>query len=107
MTAMRARPTATPEPFSVCARRVPLPPFGRQRASQLTVLAGMGIQFFIFAVAAVTLFGCSAFGSLWMAPPVFLVLGVLAFVAYFLVLSHVDAMALARREALVMELGKT
>ena len=87
-------------------KRVDYGTFGRQRASQLTVLAGMGIQFAVFGTVALTILAAHLLGSLWIAAPVFLVLSVMGLAAYFFVLNRIDAIALARREMLVGELGK-
>jgi ABC-2 type transport system permease protein len=80
--------------------------FGRQRASQLTVLASFGIQIVIFGVGAGTVLLSKLYGNIWIAVPVFLGLAVVAFAGYFLVLKQVDNIALGRRETLVAELAK-
>lgn len=80
--------------------------FGRQRASQITVLASFGIQIVIFGIGALTVFIAYTFGNLWLATPVFLALAVITSAAYFITLGRLDKVALDRREALVAELGK-
>lgn len=80
--------------------------FGRQRASQLTVLASFGIQILIFGIGALTVFIAFTFGNLWLATPVFLVLALLTGSTYFITLGRLDRMALKRRETLVAELCK-
>jgi len=48
--------------------------FGKQRASTTTVFASLGIQFAVFGLAAVTLLIARAFGRIWLAAVIFLVL---------------------------------
>jgi ABC-2 type transport system permease protein len=81
--------------------------FGRQKASQLTVLASIGIQILIFGLGAVTVILARMGGSLWYATPVFLLLAAIAIALYFFVLRQVDQIALEHRETLVAELGKS
>ena len=93
--------------FSIYSpKKVDYGTFGRQRASQLTVLASFGIQIVIFAVGAATVLLSRLYGNLWIAGLVFLGLAMVAFAGYFLVLNRVDQIALERREALVQELSK-
>ncbi len=80
--------------------------FGRQRASQTTVLASLGIQIGIVGLSALALFISRLYGSFWLAAPIFLGLAALAFAGYALVLSRVDRMTLDRRETLISELGR-
>ncbi len=80
--------------------------FGRQKASQLTVLASFGVQLLIFGLGATAVFVARIYGNLWLATPAFLVLAVFGITAYLLVLGRVDAIALKQRETLVTELGK-
>ena len=80
--------------------------FGRQKASQLTVLLSLGIQLLIFGLGAATVFAARLYGNLWLATPVFLFLGLIGIGVYLLVLNRIDKFALDRRESLVAELGK-
>lgn len=80
--------------------------FGRQKASQTTVLASFGIQLCILGIGAGTVFFARAYGNMWIAAPIFLLLSVFSFAAYSFTLSQVDKIALDRRETLVLELGK-
>ncbi len=80
--------------------------FGRQRASQVTVLASFGIQIVIFGIGALTVFLAYMFGNLWLATPIFLILGIVTSTVYLMALGRLDKMALDRRETLVAELGK-
>jgi ABC-2 type transport system permease protein len=80
--------------------------FGRQRASQTTVLASFAVQLSVLGLCALVLYLSRQHGGLWLAALVFLCLGTLAFVGYFLVLDRVDKLALDRREVLIGELGR-
>jgi hypothetical protein len=79
--------------------------FGRQRASQITVLASFVIQALVFGVAGVSIFAARHYGP-WLAIVVLLGLAGLAFGGYIFVLGKVDRLALARREVLAAELCK-
>jgi ABC-2 type transport system permease protein len=85
-------------------KKVDYSTFGRQRASQITVLASLGIQIAIFGLSAVILLFSRQQHSYWLSGLIFLVLAVIAFVAYALVLRRVDRVALKRQEVLMAEL---
>jgi ABC-2 type transport system permease protein len=78
--------------------------FGKQRASTTTVFASLGIQAAVFGLAAVTLLIARAFGKVWIAAVIFLILAGLASVGYILVLNRADRIALDRRDAILAEL---
>ena len=80
--------------------------FGRQRASQTTVLASFAVQLSVLGLCALVLFLSRQYGGLWLATLVFLLLAALAFLGYFCVLDRVDKLALDRREVLISELGR-
>jgi ABC-2 type transport system permease protein len=78
--------------------------FGKQRASTTTVFASLGIQAAVFGLAAVTLLIARAFGEVWIAGVIFLILAGLASIGYILVLNRADSIALNRRDAILAEL---
>lgn len=80
--------------------------FGRQRASQLTVLASFILQILIFGVGALTIFAARHYASPWLAVILFLALAAVSFTIYGLVLTRIDPLALRRREILTTELCK-
>jgi ABC-2 type transport system permease protein len=80
--------------------------FGRQRASQVTVLASFVIQGVVFGIAGLAIFAARSYGSLLMAVAMFVGLGAVATAVYFFVLGQVDRLALRRREVLTTELCK-
>jgi len=62
------------------------------------VVAGLGAAIFN---------GAYHLGNLWLAAPAFLVLGVIAALAYWRVLGNVETMARNRIEPLLQDLAKT
>ncbi|MGC2197273.1 MAG: hypothetical protein WA628_21540 [Terriglobales bacterium] len=80
--------------------------FGRQRASQMTVLASFVIQIAVFGVAGLTMFAARYYRQQWLGVVIFLGLAAVALGVYVFVLGRVDRVALARREVLTTELCK-
>ena len=78
--------------------------FGKQRASTTTVFTSLGIQAAVFGLTAITLLIARAFGRIWLAMAIFLILAGLMSIAYVLVLNRVDSIALDRRDAILSEL---
>jgi uncharacterized membrane protein YuzA (DUF378 family) len=58
----------------------------------------------VFGLAAVTLLIARAFGEIWIATVIFLILAGLASIVYILVLNRADRIALDRRDAILAEL---
>jgi ABC-2 type transport system permease protein len=81
--------------------------FGRQRASNITAFASLGIQLVVFGLAAIAFLAARAAGRIWVVAVIFLILATVAAVFYALVLSRADGLAFARRESLIAELTKT
>ena len=88
-------------------KRVDYAKFGRQRASRVTVLAGLAFNLALFGIAALTAFLATVYGNLWAAVPVFLFLAAPALAAYLFVLTRIDGITLDRRETLISELSRT
>ncbi|HXZ11281.1 MAG TPA: hypothetical protein VEG64_02725 [Candidatus Sulfotelmatobacter sp.] len=80
---------------------------GRQRGSQASVFASLGVQVAVFTLAFLTLYLARAYGKVWLATLIFLLLAAAAFAGYALLLSRADEMALSRREILTAELSRT
>lgn len=80
--------------------------FGRQRASQTTVLASLGVQFFILGIGGLTFWLAERYHEMWMAAVAFLMMAVVTIFIYALTLKQVDAIAMNRRETLLAELCK-
>jgi ABC-2 type transport system permease protein len=85
-------------------KRIEFGTFGRQRASQLTVLISFGVQIAVFGLAAITLAVARSYREIWLAPVVFLLLAVFSLAGYELSLRRVDRLALGNREILTSEL---
>ncbi len=88
-------------------KRVEYATFGRQRASQTTVLMSFGVQICVFGLAALVLFFAPQDRGYWMAALILLLLAVFAFAGYVIVLKRVDQLGLQRRDALISELCRT
>ncbi len=85
-------------------KRIEFGMLGRQRASQITVLASFGIQLAIFGLSAGALLVAREFGTLWIATSAMLLLAGFAFAGYALVLHRMDDIGAERREGLIAEL---
>jgi ABC-2 type transport system permease protein len=91
--------------FSVYTpKKVDLATLGRQRASQVTALASLGIQAVVLGLCALAILVSRAYHHIWIAAIVFIALAAVALAIYFLVLNRIDAIALQRREAMITEL---
>jgi ABC-2 type transport system permease protein len=91
--------------FSVYTpKKVDLSTLGRQRASQVTALASLGIQAVVLGLCALAILAARAYHHIWLAAMIFVVLAAVAIVIYFLVLNRIDSIALQRREPMVVEL---
>jgi ABC-2 type transport system permease protein len=78
--------------------------FGRQTASQTTVLASFGAQIVIVGLGVSAFAIARLYNNLWIAVLLFLALAAISIPLYFFVLSRLDAMALERQETLMAEL---
>jgi len=78
--------------------------FGRQRASQTTVLISLGVQIFVVGVGVAAFAIARYYGDFWIATLILLVLAAISLLAYAMILNRMDGLALQRREALVAEL---
>ena len=91
--------------FSVYTpKKVDLATLGRQRASQVTALASLGIQAVVLGLCAFAILVARAYHHIWFAAIIFIALAAVASAIYFLVLNRIDAIALQRREAMIAEL---
>lgn len=85
-------------------KKIDLSALGRQRASQTTALASLGIQAVVLGLCALALLVARAYQHIWLAAIIFLALAAIATVFYSLVLNRIDEIALRRREAMITEL---
>lgn len=78
--------------------------FGRQRASQVTVLISLGVQIFVIGVGVAAFWIARHYGNFWIATLILLMLSGISLSAYVIILNRMDGLALQRRETLVAEL---
>jgi hypothetical protein len=78
--------------------------FGRQRASQTTVLLSLGVQIVVVGIGVAAFVIARFYGSFWIATAIFLSLAAISLTAYGVVLGQMGRIALQRRETLVAEL---
>jgi ABC-2 type transport system permease protein len=78
--------------------------FGRQAASQTTVLASFGTQIVIVGLGVAAFAVAHFYNNLWIATLIFLALAAISIPVYVLVLRRLDGIALQRRETLLAEL---
>jgi len=79
----------------------------RQGGSQANALASLFAQLAVLGVGAAVFGLCSYLDQLWVAVPIFLVLGGVAVFVWIRVLGNLDAMANQRKDALIATLMKT
>jgi ABC-2 type transport system permease protein len=80
--------------------------FGRQRASQTTVLVSFAVQLTVFGVAALALHIGQTGRGLWLTALLFLISAVLTTALYIVILGRIDGIVLKKREDLVAELSR-
>ncbi len=78
--------------------------FGRQRASQTTVLISLGVQVFVVGVGVAAFWIAKSYGNFWIATLILLALAGISLSAYMMILNRMDVLAMQRRETLVAEL---
>jgi ABC-2 type transport system permease protein len=78
--------------------------FGRQRASQTTILMSLVVQIVVVGIGVSVFVTAHHHGSFWIAATIFLVLAAITCSGYVLVLRCLDGIALDRRETLLAEL---
>jgi ABC-2 type transport system permease protein len=78
--------------------------FGRQRASQTTVLISLGVQVFVVGVGGLAFWIARMYGNIWIATMILLTLAGVSLSAYRMILNRMDGLARDRRETLVAEL---
>ncbi len=85
-------------------KRIDYSTFGRQRASESTILISFGVQIAALAIGAVAVVVARHFSNLWIASPILLMLAIPSITGYLLVLAWIDRIALDRRDVLATEL---
>ncbi|MFZ0761276.1 MAG: hypothetical protein WAM69_15115 [Candidatus Sulfotelmatobacter sp.] len=85
-------------------KKVDYSTFGRQRASQTTVLISLGVQLFVVGTGVASFWMARHFGNLWMATLLLLGLAGISLSVYGMILNRIDGLVVQRRETLVAEL---
>lgn len=85
-------------------KRIDFGTFGRQRASQITVLLSLGVQAVVIGCSVFIFVAASTIHKAWLALPTFLLLASGALVFYLWTLKQTARLALERRETLIAEL---
>jgi ABC-2 type transport system permease protein len=80
--------------------------FGRQSATQTTVLASFGLQILIVGCGIGVFAIARSYSNLWIATLLFLILAAISISIYWSVLRRMDRLAVQRRETLLAELCK-
>lgn len=78
--------------------------FGKQRASQTTVLMSLVVQLSIIGAGVGAFWLARSKGSLWIATFLLMTLAGISLSVYSIILKRMDKLALARRETLIAEL---
>jgi ABC-2 type transport system permease protein len=81
--------------------------FGRQRASQTTVLVSLLVQILVVGLGVSAFLVARTYGHFWIATTIFLALAAISVSAYVIVLRKIDRIAEQRRETLISELCRT
>jgi ABC-2 type transport system permease protein len=87
-------------------KRIDYAVFGRQRASETTILVSLGVQMIVLGFGALALFLGRHYHTLWAATSILATLALFSITAYFLLLARVTGIALARRDVLTTELSR-
>ncbi|MGC2371203.1 MAG: hypothetical protein WA474_19185, partial [Candidatus Sulfotelmatobacter sp.] len=78
--------------------------FGRQRASQMTVLISLALQIVVVGVGVSVFWTARYLGNSWIAALLLLLLAAVSLTIYSMVLNRLDRLAQERRETLIAEL---
>lgn len=78
--------------------------FGRQNASQTTVLASFGMQIVMIGVGVGVFALARLYNNLWIAAILFLILSAISIPVYIVILGQLDDLAVQKRETLIAEL---
>jgi ABC-2 type transport system permease protein len=85
-------------------KRIDYATFGRQRASETTIIISLAVQLGTVGIGALAVFLAQRYSNLWIATLILAALSIPSITAYFVVLRQVDKLAMTRREVLTSEL---
>ena len=87
-------------------KRIDFAVFGRQRASETTILASLGVQLAAMGLGALAIFVGYHYSNIWLGTLILLILSVPSIAGYVVLMRRIDGMILSRREVLASELCK-
>jgi len=85
-------------------KRIDYATFGRQRASESTILISLTVQLGTVGTGALAVFIAQRYSNLWIASLILAALSIPSTATYFVVLKRIDNLAMERREVLTSEL---
>src|SRR6185437_13414394 len=104
---------ATPVNFSIgnllslySPKKIDYAVFGRQRASETTIFASLGVQLVIMGIGALTIFIGYRASNYWIGVLILAALAIPSITGYIVVLRRIDPIVMTRREVLATELCK-
>lgn len=80
--------------------------FGRQRASETTIFASLGVQLVVMGIGALAIFLGYHYEDYWLGTLVLASLAIPAIAAYLILMRRIDGIVMTRREVLATELCK-
>jgi len=85
-------------------KRIDYAVFGRQRASETTIIVSLGIQLAVMGIGALAVFIGYHYSDYWIAAAILGTLAVPSIAGYVVLLRRIDRILLTRREAMASEL---
>jgi ABC-2 type transport system permease protein len=87
-------------------KRIDYAVFGRQRASESTIFASLGVQIAIMGIGALAIFLGYHYSNYWLGVLILAVLAIPSIAGYVILLRRIDGIVMTRREVLATELCK-
>lgn len=81
--------------------------FGRQRASETTIFASLGVQLVVMGIGGVAIFLGYQYTDYWIGALILGVLAIPAIAAYVILMRRIDGIVMTRREVLASELCRS
>ena len=78
--------------------------FGRQRASESTIFASLGVQLTVMGIGALAIFFGYHYSDYWLSALILAVLAIPSIAGYVILLRRIDGIVMTRREVLASEL---
>ena len=104
---------ATPINFSIgdllslySPKKIDYAVFGRQRASETTIFASLGVQFVIMGIGGLAIFIGYHYSDYWIGVLILAALAIPSITGYIILLRRIDRIVMTRRDVLATELCK-